>query len=141
MKVHGRIFDGILPADRLPDGFTDIESLEEFMMTPSQALRALRDCTQPTSPTNISGPETISVRALAQAFGKCLDGEWLFAGIEASAGWLVNTSQATELFGYTQVPLARMIDWVADWVSKDMPSLGKPKQFDVRDRIFTAPKK
>jgi nucleoside-diphosphate-sugar epimerase len=107
----------------------------------SQALRALRHCTAPTSTINISGPETISVRALAQAFGGRLSREPIFAGNEASTGWLVNTSEAAKLFAYPQVPLARMIDWVADWVRRDMPSLGKPTQFEVRDGVFTAPKK
>jgi len=107
----------------------------------SQALRMLRHCIVPTSPINVSGPETVSVRALAQAFAERLDREPLFAGNEAATGWLVSTTEAAKLFGYPLVPLACMIDWVADWVHRGMPSLGKPTQFEVRDGVFTAPKK
>jgi nucleoside-diphosphate-sugar epimerase len=106
----------------------------------SQALRALRYCTRPTSPLNVSGPETISLKALALAFGQRLVHKPVFAGVEAQTCWLVNTAEATRLFGYPRVPLPRMVEWVADWVSRDMPSLGKPTQFEARDGVFTAGK-
>ena len=50
----------------------------------------------------------------------------MFSGTEAPTAWLVNTSQAMWLFGYPRVPLARLIDWTADWVARGLPSLGKP---------------
>jgi nucleoside-diphosphate-sugar epimerase len=102
----------------------------------AMVLRALGHCTVPTSPLNISGPETVSVRWLAERFGQLLGKSPVFAGVEAAEGWLVNTSEATRLFGYPSVPLGTLVDWTADWVGRRMPSLGKETHYDTRDGSF-----
>lgn len=98
----------------------------------SQSLRALAHCETPSAPLNVSGPETISIRALAQAFGQALGREPVLVGEEAPTAWLVNTGEAARLFGYPEVPLQQMVAWTADWLSRDMPSLGKETHFEQR---------
>ena len=102
----------------------------------AMVLRALGHCTVPSSPLNVSGPETVSIRSLAQAFGQRLGKPPVFTGVEAADAWLVNTAEATRLFGAPSVPLGTLVDWTADWVARGMPSLGKDTHYDVRDGVF-----
>lgn len=99
-------------------------------------LRMLAHCTTPTTPINISGPETISIRWLANEFGKLFGKEPKFTGEEAANGWLVNTEKARALLGEPSVSLERMIAWTADWISRDQKSLGKETHYDTRDGSF-----
>jgi nucleoside-diphosphate-sugar epimerase len=102
----------------------------------SMILRMLAHSTTPSSPINISGPETISIRWLAGEFGRLFHKEPRFTGKEASDGWLVNTSKARKLLGEPPVPLERMIRWTADWIERDQRSLGKETHYDTRDGSF-----
>jgi nucleoside-diphosphate-sugar epimerase len=97
-----------------------------------QALRLLARCTSPASPINISGPK-VAVRALAEEFGKRFSKKPVFSGKEADTAWLIDTSQSKALLGAPRVSLGTMIDWVADWVARGQPSLGKPTHFETRD--------
>ena len=98
-----------------------------------QSLRLLAHCTVPATPINITGPAHTSIRWLAGEFGQRFGRTAVFSGQEAPTAWLEDTTQAQKLFGPPRVPMQTMIDWVADWVQRGQPSLGKPTHFSTRD--------
>jgi nucleoside-diphosphate-sugar epimerase len=102
----------------------------------SLALRSLRHCGVPPKILNVSGPETLSVRWLCEELGARLGVKPRFVGDEAATAWLTNSAAATRLFGYPTVPLSAMLDWVGDWVARDMPCYDKPTKYEVRDGGF-----
>ena len=99
----------------------------------AQALRCLAHCTAPTSPINVSGHEILAVRDLAAKFGARFGRAPVLTGKEEPTAWLTDTSQAVGLFGLPVVDTEQLIAWTADWVSRAMPSLGKPTKYEVRD--------
>jgi nucleoside-diphosphate-sugar epimerase len=102
----------------------------------ARALRCLAHCTVPTSPINISGPESISIRWLAHQLAARLGCKAQIVGTEAPTAWLTNTSAAARLFGRPSVPLTRMLDWTADWIARGLFTLDKPTHFEVRDGAY-----
>ncbi len=97
------------------------------------ALRCLAHATARTSPLNVTGPETISIRWLAQTFGRLFGREPVLAGTESPVGWLNNAARMNAELGYPRVPLMTMIEWTADWLQRAMPTLNKPTHYEVRD--------
>ena len=97
------------------------------------ALQSLAYADNPPFVLNLSGPELVSVRRLAQKFGEKFDQEPILSGSEQDKAWIIDTSLQQQLFGYPSVPLPRLIDWTAKWLSDGQRSLGKPTHFEVRD--------
>jgi nucleoside-diphosphate-sugar epimerase len=97
------------------------------------ALRCLAHTTTPTSPINVTGPETIEIRWLAVEFGKLLGKTPKLTGKEAPTGWLNDARRMVKEFDSPAVPLAKMIEWTADWLARDMATLNKPTHYEVRD--------
>lgn len=102
----------------------------------AQILGALAHTTVPTSPLNVGGPEHMSVVLAAREFGRRFGKEPVFKGEVQADGWYNNTLAAQRLFGYPSIPLAVMIDWVADWMERGLPSHNKPTHYEERQGAF-----
>lgn len=102
----------------------------------AQALQAFDHVASPPFVVNITGPELLSVRRIAEEFGRLFGKEVAFRGQEAGDALLSNAQQALGLFGYPRVGVQQMVSWVADWVRRGGPTLGKPTHFKTRDGKF-----
>ena len=98
-----------------------------------QVLRLLRHAKHPIAPINVTGPERLSIRGLAEQFATRFGRPARVTGEEARDAWLIDTAEALSLFGPPQVSLAQLIDWTAAWVQQGLPSLGKETHFQTRD--------
>ena len=99
----------------------------------ANALRCLTLASSPPRILNVTGPETLSARALATSFGRILNREPQFSGSEQPEALIANATECQRLFGYPQVSIGQVIEWVAEWVKAEGATLGKPTKFAVRD--------
>src|SRR5215831_16633121 len=83
------------------------------------SLESLAHATAPPNVLNITGPEILSVRQLAEEFATRLHKPVTFEGIESGDALLSNASKALMLFGKPPVGIGQMLDWIADWVVRD----------------------
>jgi hypothetical protein len=103
----------------------------------SWCLRSFSHCQSPPFVLNITGPETLSVRDVAMAFGQHFGIEPVFGPeAEGSTALLNNAEKAGTLFGPPTVNPAEMIELIASWVRDGGVTLNKPTHFQTRDGKF-----
>ncbi len=100
------------------------------------AIRALRHCEVPAKILNVTGPETISIKWLAEQFGTLLGKEPRFLNQPQPLALLSNASEAYRLFGYPRVLLRQMIELTAAWLKQGGEILNKPTHFQERNGKF-----
>jgi hypothetical protein len=100
------------------------------------ALCAFGETASPPAVLNLAGPELLSVRRVAEEFGRLLGKPVTFRGAEAADAFLSNGQRAHARYGYPRVPVGRVIAWLADWVRRGGASLDRPTHFEVRDGKF-----
>jgi nucleoside-diphosphate-sugar epimerase len=96
-------------------------------------LRSLEFAQSPARILNITGPETLSVRDVANEFGRLSGNKPVFINNEAETALLSNSSEALRLFGQPGVHPSTIIRWIYEWLKSGKRLLGKPTHFEVRD--------
>ena len=96
------------------------------------AIRSLLACSTPPNIINVTGPETISLRWVAEQFGIRFGQPPLIEGEEADTALLNNAAKSFQLFGYPRVSLMQMIDWIAEWLQQGGEVWNKPTHFQER---------
>jgi len=102
----------------------------------AMSLQSLAYTSSPPNIINIAGPELLSVRDVAQEFGKLFNKSVRFEGHELPDALLSNGEKAYGLFGRPRVSAEHMMAWIADWVSRGGATLAKPTHFEERSGRF-----
>ncbi len=102
----------------------------------ARALQSLALAGSPAAVLNLTGPEVVSIRWLAERFAERFGRPAVFVGTEAPDALLSNAGRAAARFGPPSVDLETMIAWTAAWVTQGGRHLGKPTRFEVRDGQF-----
>lgn len=102
----------------------------------SVCLRAFAHCQAPPLLLNVTGPEMLSVRYIAEQFGRKFGMEPIFSGEESSTALLSNSARSIELFGYPTVGPMELMDWIVDWICSGGRLLNKATGFQMREGKF-----
>jgi nucleoside-diphosphate-sugar epimerase len=102
----------------------------------SQCLRSFAHCHTPPLVLNITGPEKLSVRHIAEEFGRHFGVQPVFSGEESELAILSDATKANTLLGSPTVSPDQIIDWTADWIVNGGTLLNKPTHFEVQDGKF-----
>ncbi|MCC5935716.1 MAG: NAD(P)-dependent oxidoreductase [Lunatimonas sp.] len=96
------------------------------------ALRSLLHCEAPAKILNVTGPEIVSIRWVAEEFGELFGKRPKFGGEEAPSALLNNAARCHRLFGYPRVTLKEMIEMTYEWVIQGGETFNKPTHFQER---------
>ena len=102
----------------------------------NHALLCLEHCSCPANVMNVTGPETLETKYLAEDLAKHLGKPLKFLGKQQDRSYLNDASRAIHEFGATTIKPETLIEWQARWIKGGNTSLGKPTHFEVNTGSF-----
>jgi nucleoside-diphosphate-sugar epimerase len=102
----------------------------------AMALAALGLADSPAAVLNVTGPDTLAVRDLAQRFALRFGTTAIIEGMEAPDALLSNTDKMQSVFGETRVSADRLVEMVAAWLEDGGATLDRATHFEERGGAF-----
>ncbi len=102
----------------------------------ARAIQCWQHVASPPKFLNVTGSEKVSIRQVAENFGKLLGKEPVIQGEEADKAWLADASESMRLFGPVTTSLEAIMKMVADHLQGGGKLLGKPTHFESRNGKF-----
>ena len=99
-------------------------------------LRSLALAVSPARAWNLTSPEVLRVRDVAECFAQLLGKPAQLVGTEATTALLSNSSQLCAELGRPATSLETAMGWIAHWVKTSGRYLNKPTHFEVRDGAY-----
>ena len=99
-------------------------------------IRSITLAKSPPAVLNVTGPQAIPIRRLAEQIGKTLGKKPKLVSQEAPSALLSNASYCHNTFGPPQKTLEQMIDMIAKWVAAGKKTLNKPTKYEIRNGKF-----
>lgn len=100
------------------------------------AIRSLLHCESPAKILNVTGPETLSTRWVAEEFGRKFNKKPVYQHEAEGTALLNNAAECHKLFGYPQVTIKEIIDITAIWLTRGGEEFGKATHFQERGGKF-----
>ena len=99
-------------------------------------IRSISLAKSPPAILNVTGPDILFVRKLAEQIGKELKIKPKFVSQKAKTALLSNASLCINKFGYPQTELSEMVSLIVKWVASGKTVLNKPTKYNIRNGKF-----
>lgn len=100
------------------------------------ALRSLLHCQTPAKILNVTGPEILSIRWIAERFAEHFQTSPIYINAPAGTALLNNASECHRLFGYPRTTIREAIDITAHWLMSGGELWNKDTHFQERKGKF-----
>lgn len=113
---------GVSHVNLVWQGYANAVTLHEFAHAASPARHL-----------NLTGPEVLSVRSLAEQLASLLEVPALFTGTPGPHALLNNASRCLAQYGPPDVDVPTLLQWTAVWLKHGGATFNKPTKFQVQD--------